>query len=190
MAPNANISRAKLPASRFARRLAQRRDGATAVEFAMIALPFMALLIGIFEVGLIFLVGSTLDEATNNITHQVRAGTLQTSSVLSGAALGALICNDRMAWLGSKCAETIRVDVRTLDQYQNPGVPEPIINGVLQPQQAMAFQMGHTHDIVLVRAYYPWPLMAPLMEGMSEGDQHIISATATFRNEPYKAATP
>ena len=48
--------------------------------------------------------------------------------------------------------------------------------------------MGGPGDIVVVRAYYPWTLIAPLMDGMTaktNSGQTLLSATATFRNEPY-----
>jgi hypothetical protein len=49
------------------------------------------------------------------------------------------------------------------------------------------FQMGGAGDIVLVRAYYPWTLIAPSLDGaiqsLSNGTK-LISAATTFRNEP------
>ena len=40
----------------------------------------------------------------------------------------------------------------------------------------------------MVRAYYQWPLIAPLMSQALEtlnGGKNLITTTATFRNEPY-----
>ena len=51
-----------------------------------------------------------------------------------------------------------------------------------------AFATGGSESIVLVRVYYEWELMTPLMnaglKNLSNG-KRMISATATFRNEPY-----
>ena len=43
----------------------------------------------------------------------------------------------------------------------------------------------------MVRAYYQWPLIAPLMsqalQNLSSG-KAVLTSTATFRNEPYTAS--
>ena len=175
--------------SRQTRRFARGRRGATAVEFAMIALPFFALLLGIFEVGMIFLISTTLEDATNAAARQIRTGALQTGGTTETAQLFAnQICAGRMSWLGLQCAANLEVDVRTFSQFQSVSLPSPITNGSLQPQSQLLFQMGGPGDIVLVRTYYPWKLIAPLLDGMTAqtgGGQTLISATATFRNEPY-----
>jgi hypothetical protein len=56
---------------------------------------------------------------------------------------------------------------------------------------AMQFQPGNACDTVLVRAFYPWsimtPMMSPLLHNMPNG-QYLMSSAAAFRNEPYVAS--
>ncbi len=178
--------------SRQIRRFARGRGGSTAVEFAMIALPFFALLIGIFEIGMIFLVSTTLEDSTNKAAREIRTGTLQTGATTETAQLFAnKICSGEMSWLGLQCAANLEVDVRTFSQFQSVSQASPVVNGALQPQNQLMFQMGGPGDIVLVRTYYPWKLIAPLLDGLTaqtSGGQTLITATATFRNEPYPVA--
>ena len=47
-------------------RFAAARRGTTAIEFAIIALPFCVMLFGIIELGMVFLVSVTLQNATDN----------------------------------------------------------------------------------------------------------------------------
>ena len=55
-------------------------------------------------------------------------------------------------------------------------------------QGALSVSLGGPGDIVVVRAYYRWPFITPLisqaMQQMSDGSMLVVS-TATFRNEPY-----
>ena len=176
------------PVLRFARRFAVGRGGAAAVEFAMVALPFIALIAAVIEVGMIFLVSTTLEDATNYAARQVRIGALQTqSTTATAAAFQATICQ-RMAWLGNGCTSNLEVDVRTFSQFDGVTMTTPITSGVLQPQSALQFQLGGPGDIVLVRAYYPWHLFTPGLDGMTSqtsAGQVLITAATTFRNEPY-----
>ena len=59
----------------------------------------------------------------------------------------------------------------------------PMINGVVDPA-AMTFVPGGPSDVVLVRAYYKWPIFTPGLT-MAMGSTRLITATTTFRNEPY-----
>ena len=85
------------------------------------------------------------------------------------------------------CAATLSVDVRTLTAFQNAGLADPVTNKVFN-KAAVTFVPGVANDIVLVRAYYPWTLFTPSLDGnlyqLSNG-QTLIKATTTFRNEPY-----
>ena len=55
---------------------------------------------------------------------------------------------------------------------------------------ALQFQSGSACNVVLVRAFYPWsimtPMMAPLLQTIPNG-QILLMAGQAFRNEPYTA---
>ena len=51
------------------------------------------------------------------------------------------------------------------------------------------FDPGGGGDVVVVRVFYDWQLMAPgVVSGMTNmsGNKRLISATAVFRNEPFE----
>src|SRR5215813_3936534 len=56
------------------RRLARSQDGVTAVEFGMVAAPFLALLFAICELGLVFFAGQTLETATADASRLILTG--------------------------------------------------------------------------------------------------------------------
>src|SRR3569832_271015 len=82
-------------------RFARAERGATAVEFAFVARPFLGLRFAVFELGLVFLVGTTLENATEIAARQIRTGELQTSGG-SASTFKAAVCA-QMSWLGSDC---------------------------------------------------------------------------------------
>jgi len=167
-------------------RFSRGRSGSTAVEFAMLAMPFLGLLFGIIELGMIYLISTTLDNATTDAARQIRTGQLQTAGGATSISFATLVCNE-MTWLGSNCSANLSVDVRTFTTFSSTNVPEPIANGKFT-SSSLLFQMGNSGDIVLVRTFYPWTLVTPFLDGsvanLGNGQMLIESAT-TFRNEPY-----
>ena len=134
--------------------LLRDRRGATAVEFGMVAVPFLVVVLGIFELALIFLVSGTLDTAT--------AAAARESGMLADrptpAAMAERIC-DAMPVFGRDCATALTVDVSDL--------------GTSAGQS----------DIVVIRAVYDWPLISPLVGRALPGRAGRLSfvATSAFR---------
>ena len=162
------------------------RDGATAVEFALVAAPFFALLFGIIELGLIFLVQSSLENATSEAARTIRTGQFQTGGASTQAAFKTAICNN-FPWLQSDCANNLSVDVETFASFASVTAPNPVTAGVFNPA-ALQFTPGGPGQVVSVRAYYQWPLIVPLMDQALQpisGGKFLITSTAVFCVEPY-----
>jgi Flp pilus assembly protein TadG len=176
---------------RLAARLAERRDGSAAVEFAMVALPFLALIMGILEISMIYLVSTTLENATSDAARQIRTGELQTAGGATASTFTTKICSE-LTWLGTSasCSSKLYVDVRTFSSFSGVTQNSPVTNGAVDPTK-LTFAMGAAGDIVMVRAFYKWTLFTPLLDGMAatlNGGTTLITATAAFKNEPYAAA--
>ena len=165
---------------------AQARDGASAVEFAMVAIPFLALLFGIIELAMIFLVSTSLDNATANASRTIRTGQLQVAGGASASTFKTTICNN-LGWLSATCGANLNVDVRTYNNFNDITLSDPIVNKTFNAG-ALTFQPGGPEDIVVVRSYYQWTLFTPLLSGAVEklnGGKTLLTSTMTFRNEPY-----
>lgn len=179
--------------SRFGRllaRFANGRRGAAAVEFAMVALPFLMLIFGIMEISMIYLVSVTLENATVEAARQIRTGNFQNGSASdqTAAYFQGQICG-QLSWLGSNCSSNLFVDVRTFTSFASINQPNPIQNGQIN-QNNLSFQTGGAGDIVMVRAFYQWTLFTPMLDGMvasMNGGSTLITATSTFKNEPYSS---
>jgi Flp pilus assembly protein TadG len=175
--------------SHLAARFARGRGGSTAVEFAMIALPFLALIMGIIEISMIYLVSTTLENATADVARKVRTGELQTSGTTQNKTTFVTAICDELTWLSS-CSTNLYVDVNKFSSFSNITQTSPIKNGQVDPTQ-LNFVMGGPGDIVMVRAFYQWTLFTPVLDGMAatlNGGSTLIVSTAAFRNEPYGAS--
>mgnify|MGYP000210904485 CR=1 FL=1 len=61
------------------RRLLKDVRGGEAIEMAIVGAPFIALLFALLELGLVFMVSTTLENATDEASRKIRTGELQTS---------------------------------------------------------------------------------------------------------------
>lgn len=163
-------------------------SGAVAVEFAMVVLPLIFMLLSIIELALVFMVSATLESSTNAASRQIRTGAAQGASVTKQQFRNAVCA--KLGWLQTECASNLTVDVRVFSTFggQNPpSVSSMQTNGKIDDSKTV-FNMGTDRDIVLVRCYYRWKLISPFLafSGLPSDDGgRLISATTTFRNEPY-----
>jgi len=164
---------------------ASAKGGATAVEFALVSIPFLALLFAIFELGAMFMASTALDSAVEQAARQIRTGQLQSGPNDSAAGFKALVCNG-VSWIStSDCEANLSLDVRTFTSFSSISVTTPVKNGAIDQTQ-IGFSPGSSCDIVLVRAFYPWTLLTPTLEpGLPNlnASQRLLTATAAFRNE-------
>ncbi|HEY3696298.1 TadE/TadG family type IV pilus assembly protein [Phenylobacterium sp.] len=178
------------PRPAFIRRFVRARRGAVAVEFAFVAFPFLLLLFGIVELAVVFIASTTLEGATESAARKIRTGEFQTGAAVGKTDFRDLVCA-RMSWLQTDCATTLIVDVKTfaIDDFAGLSANSPQNTATFDPNKT-CFSPGGPADIVLVRTYFPWRLFTPLLNGalqnMGSGSgKRLISAVATFRNEPY-----
>jgi Flp pilus assembly protein TadG len=187
------MSRPRLSAIAALRRFARARRGATAVEFALIALPFLVLLFGIIELGMVFLVSVTLQNGTDNAARKLRTGQFQTSGANTKADFKALVCNN-MSWLSTTCAARLSVDVQTFTNFNTLSATGAVNPTTFNPA-ATCWSAGQPGDIVLVRTFFQWDIFTPMLNAslvnMGTGSgKRLINATTSFRNEPWSSQTP
>lgn len=180
------LSRPFRSLGRFARRFALGRRGAAAVEFALVSIPFLALTFGIIEIGLIYFVSISLENATYSAAREIRTGQLQTSGGSTAASFTTLICND-MSWMGASCSSNLSVSVQTFSTFQAVTQTNPISGGTIN-KNTLPYSIGGPGDIVLVQSFYQWTVLAPALDKIGtpmSGGQTLLQAAAVFRNEPY-----
>jgi Flp pilus assembly protein TadG len=172
--------------ARNALRLFGREEkAATAVEFGLIALPFIALLLAIIETAVLFLAGQNLESAVDSNARLIRTGQAQESK-LNGTTFIARVCAEAIVL--PNCTNNLHVDVRTYTSFDTMSTGEPIDAKGNADYSTFIFDAGHGGSLVLVRAYYEWPTFSRLLglnfSNLSNG-KHLLAAVAAFKNEPF-----
>lgn len=148
-----------LPA-RAACRFARQQDGAAAIEFALVAAPFLALIFAILETALVFFAGQTLEAAASDSARLIMTGQAQTASYTQ-ADFKTQVCN-RLAGGLFNCSTGVYVDVKTYTSFSSVNTASPIVNGVFDPTK-VAYSPGVQGSIVVVTLYYQWPIYVTLL---------------------------
>ncbi|HEY2707484.1 MAG TPA: TadE/TadG family type IV pilus assembly protein [Caulobacteraceae bacterium] len=180
------------PSLHALRRFTGARSGATAVEFAIICAPFFALLFSILELGLIFMGSTAMDAATSAAARQIRTGQLQAGASNNAAGFKTILCDD-ISWISTAdCTANMSLDVRTFPSFASIDLTPPITSNAIDPSK-LTFNSGSSCDIVVVRAFYPWTLITPVLEpGLPNlgANQRLLTTTVVFRNENWQAGGP
>ena len=167
------------------RRFIRHQDGATAVEFAMVAAPFLAMMFAIIETALVFFAGQALETAGADSARLIMTGQAQTQGFDQTAFKNA-VCGKIYGLFD--CAAGLYVDVKNYSSFSAINTNKPIdASGNLQTG-TFGYQPGGPGDIVVVRLMYQWPVYVSLL-GLnladSAGSKRLLMSTIAFRNEPY-----
>lgn len=189
------IRRAERFSLRLARRFKKDEDGATAVEFAFVALPFFMLLFGILELAIVFFVNSALVHATSEAGRVLRTGNFQACGAED--EFKAIVC-DNMKGMAS-CWKNVRIDVVEGDSFKTialPATPPPEDRIAGQTGQDAipqtpngTFSANDAGDMMVVRSTFYYPLALPAMltrlDSPKGSGVRTMTATTAFRNEPF-----
>lgn len=152
-------------------------DGAAAVEFAMVALPFLALTVGILEIGVDYFFNSQIDYATQAAVEDIRSGRVQAQALTASSFKSTLLC-PRLP--GLTC-ESLIVNVATIKVWSDWNAYAGPVNPAVQN-----WCPGASADRVLVQVAYPVPLATMIWSGSpSTTTTRYFRASAGFRNDPY-----
>ena len=171
------------------RRFRRNRRGSAAVEFALVAPVFFALLFAIIETGIMFFANQVLETITQNSARQILTGKAQASNYPNGAAFTTnVVCPSTAPPLVLFTCSNIFVDVKSYSSFSNVAINSQIVNGNFDPS-TLTYSPGGPGDIVVVRFFYQWPLFVTGLgyniANLSSGNQRLLVATAAFKNEPY-----
>jgi Flp pilus assembly protein TadG len=164
----------------------RRREGAAAVEFAMVAIPFFLMIFSILELGVVFVLDSVLETATMESGRLIRTGQAKEQN-FDKEKFKTQVC-DKMVVFKSDCANRMTVDVRVIPKFSSPNVPDPITNNAMDPSKT-TYDGGQAGSLILVRVWYTHPLVTPLLsQAVSRvgPGKVLMTATTAFRNEPWQ----
>jgi Flp pilus assembly protein TadG len=174
---------------------ADSTKGSAAIEFAMIAPIFFVLLMGTIEAGIMFFAQSTLQNALNDAARLVRTGQTACYTTSAGncvamtqAQFRTQLCSEASALLQSCSTGSLQFDVNAYPSGYSVASNASPLDASNNLPSLNNFNVGSACDVVLVRAFYKWPVFAPgldyFMVNMA-GNYHLLSSAAVFRNEPF-----
>lgn len=180
------------------RRLKQRyendADGATAIEFAIVSIPFLGLIFGILELALVFFTSAVLTQSISDTGRLVRIGAFQGCGNV--AEFKQLICQNMQGLMN--CQANLRVDLTTAASFQAVTLADPGLSGLDPDDDDAEIEDGTYVDTgpsepVVLRATFYYPLILPnfmtRLESIPNSRRRIITATTAFRNEPFPPGT-
>lgn len=167
-------------------RWAKADDGATAVEFTFMAVPFSLILLGMIEMALMFTAGTILQGATEDAARMVRTGQVQMAANPKQAFEDRL-CQDASVFI--PCAD-IKYEVIAMpdNDFFEAADYEPVFDddGNLQPRP---FGPPAQNGVTLVRVSYRYPLLTPVFATWmadTPDSRKMLMATVIMQNEPYR----
>ncbi len=173
-------------------RLFKKSDrGVTAIEFAMVAGPFLYLLGFIFETGIMLFSEYVIENGVAQAARQIRTGEIQSGGVTK-AQFKDVVCGKLATFL--HCQQKLHVDVRSFPTFAAIALPNPR-NGTNLSTNVTTnaqFKPGNQLCVAVVRTYYEWELFMPGISMLANlgDDRRLLTAGAVFRNEPFGISGP
>jgi len=170
--------------ARVVRRFVRKQNASAAVEFALVAAPFLALTFAILETAFVFFAGQTLEAAAADAARLIMTGQAQTAGY-SQQNYKDQVCA-RVAGLFD-CTNGVYVSVKSYASFTAISTASPVVNGQLDTSN-MPYTPGGPGCIVVVSLYYQWPVIVSMYsDNLSNlnGNKRLLVATSVFRNEPY-----
>lgn len=177
-------------------RFGKNRDGATAIEFAILAIPFFIIVFAALETFIAFTGDQLLANANDVMARKIRTGQIKAGS--SETAFRQAFCDEISILL--TCSDTeaatedrLFIDVRSYANFSDIPAAVPRKDGDLDTG-SMTFAPGGPETINIVRSYYRWSVTFDLVRpyitnlrpaGSSMPKDYLMVATTAFRNENF-----
>ncbi len=163
-------------------------EGATAVEFGIIMMPFMLLLLAIIETVMMLWTNAVLEEAVSEVSRTLLTGQSQTLYAgANSAAFRTNICNYAPGFID--CGR-LSVDVKTYANFSGASSGSSLA-GVIDTSK-FAYRQPQPGDIVVVRAVLPYTAFlsqwSRVFADTKDGSRALVAASV-FQTEPYTVSS-
>lgn len=183
--------------SRVVNRLLRSRDGAAAIEFALLAIPYFLIVFAIIETFIAFTGEQLIANAVDTMARKLRTGQI-TAANTTESAFRSQFCGEISILI--QCSgeqdKKLILDVRHFSTFAD--IPKTIPRESGQQLGDLTatnfYQPGGAGTINMLRAYYRWEIVTDLVRPYistirpSDGSlpkEFLIVATAAYKNEGY-----
>ena len=125
------------------------------------------------------------EERASEAARSIRTGQFQQGG-FGEVAFKNAVCAELFDLMS--CGDKLSFDVKTFSSFAGTNNPSPIDSGGDLDDSGFAFNPGGQNDIVVIRVFYEWDLIIPIMSkplANMSGDRRLLQATIAFRNEPF-----
>ncbi|WP_143217297.1 TadE/TadG family type IV pilus assembly protein [Acetobacter sp. DsW_063] len=160
------------------------RSGAAAVEFAMVALPFLTLIVATVVVSFIYLAQASLDAVAEGASRLILTGQAPASG--QGSAFKSLACGMLPSYM--TCGNLL-VNVQAVANYSDIDAAAPSITFSTSGQvsNSWAYDPGAPGGIVVLQLMYMLPVISG-MDGFSPANMpngtKLLVSTVVIKVEP------
>lgn len=178
------------------RRLLRSRDGAAAIEFALLAIPYFLIVFAIIETFIAFTGEQLIANAVDTMARKLRTG--QITATTSQTDFREAFCEEISILIQCDGAtdNKLILDVRSFSTFADIPTTIPRDGGEKfgDLKATDIYLPGGSGTINMVRAYYRWEivtdLVRPYISTIRPADgslpkEFLIVATAAFQNEGY-----
>ncbi len=169
-------------------RLRRDEEGVTAIEFGIVAAPFLILIVALLETALVHMTTLDLENAVRDASRQIRTGQAQVAN-LTAAQFKNLLCDNTVLISDCKTTSDLVVDVRAYDGFDTISIdPSEMYDDDGAFTGDEEFNLGSGLKVVVVRTFYKMKLLAQLpIVGLANAGPHhrMLNAISVFRNEPF-----
>ncbi len=177
----------------------KNQRGSAAVEFALVAPLFFALVFSILEAGWFFFVNSAVEQANATAARLIRTGQAQNATdddgnpAYSKEAFYDEICNVVSTF--GDCDKALTVDISRFASFDAlaADISDPVCRDkddpTIQGAQFDASDYGAQNEIVRVRVCYLYKPVNPALGIKMKTNRHgfrELVALSIFRNEPFE----
>jgi Flp pilus assembly protein TadG len=185
---SAGDHQAKRP--RLSARFLRDRRGSTAIEFAILAIPFALLVFAILESCIAFAAQEVMANITDDVSRRLRTGQLKAADI-AGDNLKTMICDKLEIIVSQDCPNQLDVDLRQYTTFadaaaagfKTAGGKVILTNGTATP--AFSVTWGGPESRNMLRVFYKWPIMTDLLAQSMGGSKTLHFASVTWQNEPF-----
>jgi Flp pilus assembly protein TadG len=167
-------------------RFGRAQQGATVVEFALIAPVFIALLLAIFQTTIFLFAQQILQNAAVNAGRLIMTGQVQNGNVTQTQ-----FANDvcPMVSVVFTCSK-LMINVQSYTSFSSASTSAPTLtyNSGGQVTNSWSYSVGTPGQVMVVQLVYQWPFVTgpigSVFSSLGNGTTELMGVTA-FRVEPY-----
>jgi Flp pilus assembly protein TadG len=183
------------------KRLFRSKDGAAAIEFALLAIPYFLIVFAIVETFVAYTAEQLVANAVDTMGRKLRTGNITVTSSTASTYMNET--QFRRAFCGEisiliQCSEAevskankLFIDAKPYTNFSDMPTTIPMANGDLNTA-GLGFAPGGSGTKNMLRAYYKWDvttdLLRPYISNIrpTSGSNYVlIVETSAFRNEDY-----